>query len=1060
MTEVIIAPYLGAALQSFKDIVACHAEKDGREGKRLIVFCEDRLSLVAERAVCEQTGGTFAVSVYTFSRFLSAEAGRSGDVLTSQGSAMAISRLIEKNRDRLKLFNRLSSAGAAQDVYDTIALLYSSKISPDDLARVQSDNGLLSRKLSDLELLYREYSEYLKECGAVDMNAYLRRLPSVVAGSEKIAGADVVFLGYQAFTSSMADVVRACFAAAADVRGVFIGGDGGKYVNEAWATFASVAEECGRKPSIRYVRSSLCPAAEQMRKYVFEPESFHNAPCLEIPRGVVTVAEAADEEDECSLFAAAVLKAVQEDGVRYRDISVMLPDAETFQPVLERVFGEYGIPYYVDRRYPLSSHAVCEFILNYLNCAADGCRRQSVIATVSSPLFTFKSDDMRGDKDVFVNYMLRAVGGRGGVKKEVNPDICRNEAGLDAERAERVRSAFAQGLKLLPAGRAEGGRFCEGIRNLLGFFNSGTRLAELAEEASREGFASIASMSARAFAEASQVLDEAEKLTAGEKYTAREFAKILRSGFTAAQISLIPPKQDAVFVGDLSKCVNAGSKVLIAGGLTGAVPSASADTAILTDGELASLEKLKLAVSPKIAQVNLRVRETTALNLCAFSQRLYLVYPARSGGEELGSSEIIDYAMRLFSSDGKPIELKKTKFISGEGGFFAYYNCRPAPAMRKLAFYFADPLSERPERASAVAECFKDITDCGVPAAVSGPEVVACAGALYGGEVSPTDLETYYTCPYLAFAQRGLRLAERKEGTFRPLDSGNFIHEVLRETVAAADTFKDGEECGRFARQTAERLLSQPAYSVPDGDGGAAYAAKSLVEEAGILAQAAYGQIYGSDFRVESVETVCKANVGGVALNGRIDRTDVCGDLVRVIDYKTGTAKADPDAYYMGLKLQLPLYLSAVSEGRRPAGAYYFPANLEYTDGSGGAFTLQGFMDGGEEVVRHSDLAVGEKQQSKLVGAYLNGRKTDRAMSGEDFAYFLRYAVKLFEEGGKEMLSGEAAPSPVGDACNTCSYRGLCRYDPEASGTRTVKKANCAAIADIIRRSEEGGDGV
>lgn len=1061
MTEVIIAPYLGAALESFKKIVAAHAEKDGREGKKLIVFCEDRLSLIAERAVCEQTGGTFAVSVYTFSRFLSSETGKCEDVLSSQGSAMAISRLIEKNRGSLKLFNRLSSAGAAQEVYDTIALLYSSKISPDDLALVPSDGGLLSRKLADLELLYRGYTEYLKESGAVDMNAYLRRLPSVVAKSEKIAGADIILLGYQAFTSSLADVIKACLNAAVNVSGIFIGGKGDKYVNEAWATFEALSAECGRKAVRRVVPPSLCPAAEQMRRYVLEPESFYSAESLEIPRGVVTLAEAVDEEDECALFAAAILKAVREDGVRYRDISVMLPDAEAFQPILERVFEEYGIPYYVDRRYPLSSHSVCEFILNYLNCAADGCRQQSVIAAVSSPLFTFESGDIRGDKDIFINYMLRAVTGRGGVKRAVNPDICLGEAGLNAERAERVRAAFTSGLKLLPAGKAEGERFCDGVRSLLKFFGCEKRLCSMAEEAEECGFASIGSMSARAFAEASAVVDEAEKLTSGEKYTVREFIKILRSGFTADCISLIPPKQDAVFVGDLSKCVNAGSKILIVGGLTGAVPSASSDTAILTDGELASLEKLKLAVSPKISQVNLRVKETTALNLCAFSQRLYLVYPVRSCGEETGTSEIIDYARRLFTVDGKPIELKTTSFIAREGGYFAYFNCRPAPALRKIACYLADPLSEKDERIAAVAECFKqelggDYKNCRAQVRDS----VADMRALYGGDVSPTDLETYYVCPYLAFAQRGLRLAQRREGAFRPLDSGNFMHDVLREVAAASDSFKDKSECEEFARKRAEKLLSASAYSVPEDDGGAVYAAACITEEAVTLAGAVYDQIFNSDFRVESVETACRADIGGITLNGRIDRTDVCGDLVRVIDYKTGTVKAEPDAYYMGLKLQLPLYLTAVAEGRRAAGAYYFPANLDYGDGSSGAFTMQGFMDGSEEVVRHSDLSVEEKKQSKLVGAYLNGRKTDRAMDSEDFGYFLRYAARIFEEGGKEMLSGEISPSPVEDSCEKCDFRGLCGYDPEEGGTREKKKANCAAIAAIIRREEEGEDKV
>ena len=128
MSRVYVAPCLSAGLEKFKEIVCEHAEKDGREGKRLVVFCEDRLSLVAERAVCEAVGGTFAVSVYTLSRFLAGHTGQGDNVLTAEGSAMAMRKLIEANRENLQLFKRLSAAGAAQVIYDTVALFYSDNV--------------------------------------------------------------------------------------------------------------------------------------------------------------------------------------------------------------------------------------------------------------------------------------------------------------------------------------------------------------------------------------------------------------------------------------------------------------------------------------------------------------------------------------------------------------------------------------------------------------------------------------------------------------------------------------------------------------------------------------------------------------------------------------------------------------------------------------------------------------------------------------------------------------------------------------------------------------------
>lgn len=1063
MSGVYVAPCLSAGLEKFKDIVRGHAEKDGNEGRRLVVFCEDRLSLVAERAVCEAVGGTFAVSVYTLSRFLTSHTGLCDNVLTAEGSAMAMRKLIENNREKLQLFKRLSAASAAQEVYDTVALLYSSKVSADDLSGIETDSRLLKRKLHDLELLYREYTNYLSERGAVDRNAYLRRLPDVIAAAPEIAGADVLFLGFQAFTSSVADCVRASMRAAENVYGIFIGGSEKKYVNEAWTSFVNLAREEGLyregdRDFIVKLPSYLSPAAEQIRKYVFEPESYRKAVKCGIVGGQLQILEAADEEEECAFIAAQVLKCVKEDNVRYREISVMLPDLPSIQPALERTFGEYEIPMYVDRRYPLASHSACSFILDYLACAADGCRPESVLAALSSPLFTLteKDGNLRADRDMFVNYFMRACAFRGGVKREVNPAICEDE-GIDFAAVERVRKSFLQGLNLLPAREKESGALCEAVRHLLKNFDAEKRLLNMAEDAENCGYASVGAMSRRAYAEILKVLAEAEKLTAGEKLTVREFIKILKSGFTAAEISLIPPKQDAVFIGDLSACANAGSKVLFVGGLTDAVPACSQDTAILTDGELTSLEKLKIAVSPKISQVNRRVREITALNLSAFSDKLYLIFPLRSGGEECGVSEVIGYVKQLFTLNGGRVEPVSVKALSATAENFVYACARPAPALQHVNFYLSGDKDYGERRIAAVYAHLKE-RGYVLPPKTDKGKIDADLRALYGDSVSPTALETYFSCPYKAFMQQGLRLTERREGAFRPLDSGNFIHAVLQDVAGKLNQLNSKEECAAAAKASAEGLLAKSSYLVQSGDGGAEYAAEALIKEAQTVAQGMYEQLKNSSFTVEGVESRCKVNLdGGINVGGRIDRIDCSGELVRVIDYKTGTIDDSPSSYYMGLKLQLPLYLSAAAEGRRAAGAYYFPANCEYSADGTGAFTLRGFMDGSEEVVRSSDTNLQDKEKSAYVGAYLNGRKLDKAMPREDFADFLEYSKLLAEKGAKELVGGEIAPSPTGGACGYCKFAGCCGYDKDAFGEREEIACDCRTVAEVARAEKAGG---
>ena len=143
-----------------------------------------------------------------------------------------------------------------------------------------------------------------------------------------------------------------------------------------------------------------------------------------------------------------------------------------------------------------------------------------------------------------------------------------------------------------------------------------------------------------------------------------------------------------MFVGNIAETVNAGSDIVFAAGLTDAVPPAGSDTALLTDREITSLEKLNLKISPKIAQVNMRRRETVALNLCAFKKHLYVSYPVLAGGEEKVRSEIIAYICALFTnSKGMPIAAANKKAVEARAGDFPTIaaNCCPRSEFLRAA---------------------------------------------------------------------------------------------------------------------------------------------------------------------------------------------------------------------------------------------------------------------------------------------------------------------------------------------------------------------------------------
>ena len=1041
MLHAINCAALSAALEQLKKIVIRNEEK----GQKTVIFCEDRLSLAAERTVCAAVEGTFSTSVFTLARFLSSEKGKAENVLSSQGSAMAVRKIIGDKKNELTLFKKLSAAGAAQSVYDTIALLYSSRVSAQDAAKAAGNGGILGGKLHDLAIIYSEYEKYLKESGKQDRNAYLRQLGGVISESQKIRGNCVVFLGFQAFTSTSAECVRAAFGAAESVYGLFIGGKEDLYVNEACTTFIAIANEFGGAE----ISAAPCygtEEAEVLRRALYNADSFY---CEPTPTDKVNIYEAADAEEELEFIAVNIKKHIAQ-GERYAKISVMLPNLDEGERALARVFSRYKIPYYADRRLSLSEHSLCAFVINYLICATSGCPFAEVDAIIASPYFPAT----RTEKDIFRNYLLRLASYRGGIKRTPKEEALTN-LGFDITTVEKVRGEFLKGLDFLSVKGGISG-ICGGIRALLTGFNVEETLKTLSEKY-RDYKPTAAQFSARAYESLLTVLDEAESISGG--VSVKEFVKILKSGFAAMKISLIPPKADAVFVGDLAATANTGSSVVFAAHLSGEVPAASSDTSLLTDREISALESVNLNISPRISQVNARKRETCALNICAFKKQLYLTYSTRMNGEESGASELISYASAAFkTAKGAKLEPVSVKKVETLYRAIPYYCSEKLPAIKYLRKFAST------EYAPSV---YKVLSDHGFEAEASAAlkipvkRAISCGQRLYLGgrnSLSPTTLETYFSCPYLGFMRQGLKVQEREEGVIRAVDTGNFIHSVLQDMAAETGSIETAEEFSKRTRAVAEEKLSKPPYSSLVDSKSGKYVAEELLSEAVKISDGMYRQIKNSSFRFSVAECGCEVQLSNVKIYGRIDRVDESGDMVRIIDYKTGSIDATASKYYTGAKLQLPLYLLAVSKGKRAAGAYYFPASLEYKDKQDGVFRLQGFMDGSDDVVIASDSTVQPKMKSDYVNASLGGSRSESAMSRADFADFLEYSRLVADVGAAEMLSGNIAPSPAEGTCKYCKAGGSCGVNLGKDGEeRKHKSVKCSQIAGLVRKVK--GDG-
>lgn len=1055
--------------------------------RRNIVFCEDRLTLIAERAMTQKLGGSFRSYVTTYARALKSR----GRVLSKQGSVMVIDGIVSalQKEGRLKRFSRGGMPrGTAKSLFETIAQSASSSVDAETLkaGAERLENGILKDKISDIAEIYAEYETFLKQNGYVDESGYLALLPEYLTSTGELDGADVYFLCYGSFTSQAAKTLKAAFCRAGNVTGIFCFGNEDFYTGSALSSFLKAAEEYtrengklkdepGDKP---YEKTSgtiraedkgvpLEKEAEVLRKGLFNPTAFSRGR-KKYPTGAVCLFEAEDKNDEAEKIAVAIKSRMSRDpSFRYRDFAVLVSDINGYTPAVKKAFSQYKIPFFLDEKRSLKTHPLSAFLLSCFEAVKTGLSPEAVDAVLANPFF--------GEADEYRNYLLKYANFRGGAKREIKSATARGGVQSESDdgpfrkkknnapeyNEEQLRDKREKLLSLvsLIKRQAKAAEFCEAVRGIINISDAEARLKEMTDRVDDVALKGYLGQISEAI---ERLLCECETLLGSREMSVSEFENVLSDGLDATEISLIPVKTDAVFVGDVNESRIEKVRVLFAAGMNENVPKTTSDTALISDRELEKLAEVKAKMEPTVAQVNLRGREDTALNLCTFTEGAYFSYALPSDGTEAALSEVLRYVSALFcNTDGS--DLKVQKGWSDED--FIYRCSAPAPA--RLCWYEERERNEKngvrySERCNSLEQALARYEEGGAwaQAAIESEEqtgFISCGEKLFfrGGKISPSALETYFSCPFKHFMRYGLGVKEREEQSVMATDSGNFVHALLQRVADRFSCLKSEEEARGYSRQIGEELLKQPPYCYAADTRSGEYAASRLLEEGAEAAAAAFSQVKGSLYRVAETEKTVETSF----FRGKIDRVDETDDFVRIVDYKTGAIDDGASAYYTGRKIQLQLYMTAAKGDKIPAGVFYFPASLAFSEDGAAPFQMKGFFCGDADAVTAGDpvMASGEKGTKSEFFAAKNGEtRNTHSMDRLTFSDFIDYSVYVSSGARKEIAQGFIGVSPHKNACDYCSFGGVCGFHPDRTACRVDDfTVTPERIASIVRQQRE-----
>lgn len=1040
------------------------------------VIVPEQATFETERELSERlSGGLFGCTVTSWkdaARRTLDLVGERRAFLSAEGRIMLVRRAVDKVAKDLTVFKKSAEHRGFPTECDTlIAKFKRCSFTAEDVLRAADsffDGEPIKGKLKDIGVIYSELEERL-EGRYLDSEDMMRELV-LRMGESPLSGAHIFIDGGDTVHEYVYPVFAALLENAASVTIAMTldrsSRDAALFSEDAFifSKLKAVAEERGAECTVTELTERKRPgtdALKHLERELFAPYPRKFDP---EPEGM-SIFMAPGRLDEVAEAAERIRRA--SDRMRFGDMTVIVSDMEGYAPIIQRVFPTYGIPYFADVSRSLLTHPAARLILSALEAARSGFEMRDVIETVKTGYFDITDDET----ELFENCLLR-TGASG--RKLLEP-FTDDDAELEDVR-RRVMTPLAAFKDALADQAAESRT--RAIHAFMESLDVYGKQKELCQRLHGEGRYREENENAQVVNTILEVLDQLFVIMGGETVGLKRFISVVREGFEAHGVGMIPSTCDQVLVGSYDRTRSREVKLLIVLGMNdGLFPKPRKDDGVIDDSDLRLLKSKGFELWRSSDSLSASDAAAVYQALSKATEEIVFSYPVSiTGASRMDKPAEQCRILSTVRSIFKKIPVIDGVFSerTGSNGEFAFLSLSrklramadsgsPDPEAAELLSWFRSQREYRP--------MLDAITDGLLKRNGAAPLGRELASRLYGRLMygSSSRLEAFNGCPFRHFMQYGLEAAERDERREKKTELGSFYHEALeayvRFVMDSGLDWKDIDDEKTFAilrdiippimYRKGSRLLYDTARQRARLD--------KVVETVKYTCLAVTRQIQRGSFRPEgcevsfgrkdSVYPPLRIEAGGAVfyISGIIDRIDRSGEMSRIIDYKSNGKDFDYAALLSGLQLQLPLYAAAI-DSSETVGMYYMPVKdippamdengdvkKELTDELMKSFMLNGIMLKDAEVLAATD----EDASSPTVVGMKVGK--DGEVSGEglvtadEFGFAVDFAKRKAANTLSNILDGDISISPAlqktpkGDRlhCKICPYADVCLYDPE-----------------------------
>ena len=1122
--------------------------KDGE--KELVFIVPDQIAMSEEKAAVKRFGavGINGIEVFNFrwyyEKLSELEPGRTREELTNVGRAMVIKRILNEKKTELEIYKLAAEKrGFISTVEKTFREFKRYDVHGETLKTLVAEGirqGKVDEKTKDLAHLFSEYEKKI-EGRYLDSDDSLNRLAEILNRKfkeeqrQKIEGKPLPFRrywidGFKDFTPQELKVLEAILESGYDLTVTlctdFLTEKENIRVDDIFATakrtfcnLEKMAGALGLKPEIVGLSDldencddygKNCRAkSEQLRFLEKEFFSEIKAPYTGESKDI-EIFEAKEIWNEIDYIARKIVKLCREEGYKYNEISVVTGDLENYSRFLENVFKLYDIPIFLDEKKKIANHPLITVVTGVFSVFETNWSYESVFRLLKSGYWGMTPNEV----DVLENFCLKY-----GIKGELlrsNNRWAMIMKQMEARKDVRENLQQIQNLRTLAVtdldefygswkGKKKGKELVAAFYSFLEDSGVLERVVSETEEFINNGDENGAALQEKTWGGLLNIFEQISEIIGDELIELSEFGELLELGFMELGAGMAPVSVDQVLVGDLDRSRHHKVKALFVMGMNeDTFPASIPKTAIINDNERKYLEEKGCRLAP----------DTTS----AIFEKEYLVYRTFSAPEE---KLFLSYPVADLSGGAKrPARaIKELRVLFKEMVFFSELTSaeapmdlvsKPGPTLGKIF----DTLSERKPLSKELSEAMNwfeknsewknrgellksALSYTTQTEGVNGDALKIMAGGDLFSSISK--LEAYGKCPFSWFVEGALRAKDREIFQLNMMDIGNFIHEILYDTITTASSM--GKTIGEISDADLEAIsekifLKKSEEGIMASKGRYKYlssrihrVAKRSLKMINEHFRRSQFKNYGNELEFGNNSRIGEAGIrmsdgSFLRLRGRIDRLDVFQQnslaYCRIVDYKTGNKALSMSDVYYGLELQLLGYMNSLVKNGvegldkilKPAAAMYLRLDEPLLEGEKDAnpedvekailkrLRMSGVAINDSEIF----LALDNFAESKESSMDISERKG--LVSEEQMASLCSFAERKIKESGEQIKKGYIKAEPIcreGEYhCIYCRYRSVCKFDEEIEGNRgrlIRKLPDGVALEKILKAEEEQKNG-